>query len=87
MGNDKILSDDDKVAKTLNNFFSNIVKNLDISENKIDDIFLQNIRNHPTLKAILKYRQYRKHLSDIPLSQFSHQMKSFDKKCSIERDQ
>ena len=28
--NDKILSDDDKVAKTLNNFFSNNVKNLDI---------------------------------------------------------
>ena len=87
MGNDKILSDDDKVAKTFNNFFSDIVKNLDISEYKIDDIFLQNIRNHPTLKAILKYRQYRKHLSDISLSQFFHQMKSFDKKCSIERDQ
>ena len=47
MGNGKIRSDDDKLAKTLMNFFSNIVKNLNISDYKVDDTF------HKILEIIL----------------------------------
>ena len=42
MENDKIPSDDDNVAKTLNNFFSDFVQSLDISEYTVDDTFHQN---------------------------------------------
>ena len=60
--NDEFLSEDDKVAKALNDSSYNDVKSLNISKHKADDTFYQNIKNHPALRAILKYR---KHLSVI----------------------
>ena len=48
--NDKILSGDDKFAKTLNNFIPNTVNNLDIREHKVNDTLQQSIGNHPILK-------------------------------------
>ena len=37
--NDVILPEDDKVTKMLNDFFPNVVENLDISECKFEDTF------------------------------------------------
>ena len=53
MGIKKILFNDGDVAKFLNNFFSNVIKLLGISQNHCQ-VFMGGIRD-PTLKAISKY--------------------------------
>ena len=53
--NDKLVSDNTEIANCLNNFFSNIIKNLEIPMYEVKDSFHQNIES-PTLKAVLKYR-------------------------------
>lgn len=55
--NEKALSECDKVAKSSKDVLLNVVKNLNISEYKVEDVFHQNIRNYPTLKTNLKYRK------------------------------
>ena len=55
--NDKALSECGQVTKSSNDFLLNVVKNLNISEYKVEDVFHQNIRNYPTLKTNLKYRK------------------------------
>ena len=52
--NEKFLSNNDDVAETLNNFFSNVTILLGISQNDCE-AFVEGIRS-PNLKAILKYR-------------------------------
>ena len=44
-------------SKILNNFFSNIVKNPDITKYSINKPFLDNIKDS-TMKAILKYKNH-----------------------------
>ena len=57
--NEKIITNDKEIAKVLNDFFSNIIKTLNIPKKDHTDSIVENVRD-PTLKAILKYR---KHLS------------------------
>ena len=53
--NDEIISEDRKIAESLNSFFSNIVKNLKIPEYRLhNDSLFENVSN-PIFKAILKY--------------------------------
>ena len=53
----EIIKTDQANAKMLNNFFSNIIKNLEIPQyNQIDPI-CQNIKD-PVIKAIIKYRNH-----------------------------
>ena len=46
-----------ETAEVLNNFFSNMVQNLDTSRNSNDEPYANCIKD-PTLKAILKYRKH-----------------------------
>ena len=76
----KIISKEDEVANTLNDVFSNIVKNLNIPEHHINVLHVlhQRLSNYPILKAILKYKNHpsfntircaTKHLSRFNFSQ------------------
>ena len=49
MENDKILSEDDRVAETLNYFFLNMVENLDISECKVDNRKSRSLRKNSVM--------------------------------------
>ena len=72
--NDEIISDDVEVANTLNKFFSNIVKNLKIPERFVNNSLPHSLSSHPTLKAILKYKDH----SSIPvIKRFSQRISSF----------
>ena len=51
--NDKIITNETEIAIVMSDFFSNIMKNLNISE-KIILALIENVRD-PTLKAILKH--------------------------------
>ena len=55
--NDTILTEDKKVAKELNDFFSTIVMNLGISRPNNFDPLSENIRDK-TIQAIVKYRDH-----------------------------
>ena len=56
--NEEIISDDVEVANTLNNYFLNAVKNLKIPEKFVTDSLPQRLLRHPTLNAILKYKNH-----------------------------
>ena len=47
-----------EVANTFNNYFSNVAKNLKIPEKFVTDSFPQSLSRHPTLNAILKYKNH-----------------------------
>ena len=53
----KILKTESETAESLNSFFSNIAKNLNISRYSGFDPVTENIAN-PTLKAIFKYKDH-----------------------------
>ena len=55
--NGKTLKTESETAESLNSFFSNIVKNLNISRYNEFDPVTENIAD-PTLKAIFKYRDH-----------------------------
>ena len=55
VGNKKLVSDDTEGANYLNNFFSNVIKNLETPKFEVKEIFHKKIES-PTLKAVLKYR-------------------------------
>ena len=55
--NEKIIANDKEIAKVLNDFFSNIIKTLNIPKKDHTDSIVENVRD-PTLKAILKYRKH-----------------------------
>ena len=56
--NGNIESNENEAAKTFNDFFSNIVKNLRIPEYLYEDNLHNRLSNHPALQAILKYRNH-----------------------------
>ena len=56
--NEIIIINDKEMAKVLNDFFSNIMKTLNIPQKNHTDSIIDNVRD-PTLKAILKYRKHR----------------------------
>ena len=58
VNNKNIESNENEVAKTFNDFFSNIVKNLKIPEYQWEDDLHNRLSSHPALQAILKYRNH-----------------------------
>ena len=54
--NEKIINNDQKIAKALNDFFSNMIKNLNIPKKNHTDSIVENVRDF-TLEAILRYRK------------------------------
>ena len=56
--NDETISEDRKIAQSLNSFFSNIVKNLKIPGYKTHSHSLFENVSDPILKVILKYRNH-----------------------------
>ena len=58
VNNERITSDEVEVANTLNNFFSNIIKNLKLPGNYVEDKLSHSLSSHLTLKAILKYKNH-----------------------------
>ena len=58
VNNEKITSDAVELANALNNFFSNFIKNLKISEYYVEDKFPHSLLRHPTLNAIFKYKNH-----------------------------
>ena len=54
--NGEIVETEKETADVFNNFFGNIVKNLNISQYSDFDPIIENVKD-PTLKAILKYKK------------------------------
>ena len=75
--NEKFITNDKERAKVLNDFFSNIIKTLNIPQRNRTDSIIENIRD-PTLKAILKYCKYlsilaiKRKIKSIPVFTFNH---------------
>ena len=72
--NEEIISNDVEVVNTLNNYFSNVVKNLKTPEKFVTDSLPQSLSRHPTLNAILKYKS---HPSMRVIKRFSQRFSSF----------
>ena len=72
--NDEIISDDLEVANTLNKFFSDVVKNLKIPEKFANNNLPRILSKHPTLNAIMKYKN---HPSMDVIKKISHGLSSF----------
>ena len=58
VNNERITSDKVEVANTLNNFVSNIIKNLKLPEYYVEDKLSHSLSSHPALKTILKYKNH-----------------------------
>ena len=71
---EELVSSESDVAQRFRQFFSNIVKNLDIPKYVIGDTLHLNLKSHPILMAILKYRD---HPSIITIKHFRYQTVSF----------
>ena len=71
---EELVSSESHVAQRFNQFLSNIVKNLDIPKYMVGDTLHVNLKNHPILMAILKYRD---HPSTITIKRFSYQTVPF----------
>ena len=75
--NEKIITNDKEIAKVLNEFFSNIIKTLNIPKKDHIDSIVENVRD-PTLKAILKYCKYpsilaiKRGIKSGPVFTFNH---------------
>ena len=54
--NEEIITNDQEIAKVLNDVFSNIIKTLNISKKGHTDSMIENVRDS-TLKVLLKYRK------------------------------
>ena len=65
--NEKMLTSESETAETLNNFFSNIVKKLNIPKFNSNNSVTENIKD-PVFKAILKYKNY---LSILAVQKYS----------------
>ena len=84
---EELISDEREVANSFNDFFSNIVKNLEIPKFDVGDAIRSNMNNHPTLKAILKYRN---HPSITSIARFRNRFSAFhfsciDKKTAVKK--
>ena len=74
INNERIMSDEVEIANTLNDFFSNIIKNLKLLEYYVEEKISHGLSSHPTLKAILKYKN---HPSMKVIKSFSTRFSSF----------
>ena len=75
--NNELVKTDLETAEVLNNFFSNIVQNLDISRYSNGEPLVSNT-NDATLRAILKYRNLPRFNNAIQLSTFPEILKHAD---------
>ena len=73
-----MVSDDAEVANCLDNFFSDIAKNLEIPNYEVEDDLYLNMNSHPTQKAVFKYKN---HSSIISIRHFCHQVLNFNFSC------
>ena len=76
--NENLVSDDAEAANCLNNFFFNIVKNLEIPKYTVEDDMHLNMNSHPIFKAVFKYKYYP---SIISIRRFRHQVLNFHFSC------
>ena len=76
--NDKIVKNDDDTAKFLNNFFSNIVRDLKIPDYNNCDPLAENIQE-PVLKAIVKYGS---HPSILTMGEGCRKSRQFSFRCA-----
>ena len=76
--NDKIVKNDDDTAKVLNNFFSNIVRDLKIPDNNNCHPLAENIQE-PVLKAMLKYGS---HPSILTIGEVCKKSPQFSFRCA-----
>ena len=74
VNNENITSKEVEVANTLNNFFSTIIKNLKIPEYYAENNLSPNLSRHPTLRAVVKYKN---HPSISIIKRFSERFSSF----------
>ena len=72
--NENIKSNENEMANTFNDFFSNIVKNLKIPEYQCENDLHNRLSSHPALQAIMKYRN---HPSINIIRHFSQRYSSF----------
>ena len=56
--NEEVISDDVEVANTLNNYFSNVVKNLNIPDKFVTDSLPQSLSSYATLNATIEYKNH-----------------------------
>ena len=72
--NENIKANENKMANNFNDFFSNIVKNLEIPEYQCENDLHNRLSSHPALQAIMKYRN---HPSINIIRHFSQRYSSF----------
>ena len=58
VNNENLESNENEVAKTFNDFFLNIVKNLKIPEYQCEDDLDNRLSSHPALQTMLKYMNH-----------------------------
>ena len=56
VNNERITSDEVKVANSLKKFFSNNIKKLKLLEYFVEDKLSHSLSSYPTLKAVLRYK-------------------------------
>ena len=56
--NEKIINNEEEIAETFNNFFSNIIPNLDIPRNDYNHVVPDGKNTSPVSSAIAKYAQH-----------------------------
>ena len=71
---EELVSSESDVAQRFNQFFSNIVKNIDIPKYVVGDKLHLNFKNHPILMVLLKYSD---HPSIITIMRFRYQTVPF----------
>ena len=74
MEKEEVVSSESDVVQRFNQFFSNIVKSLDIPKYVVGDTLHLNLKNHPILMTIVKYRD---HPSIITTKRFRYQTVPF----------
>ena len=89
--NEKMLASESETAETLNNFFSNIVKKLNIpkfnsnnlvKENSKDPVFkpILKYKNHPNVLAIQKYSKNKTcHFEEVNIGEVEKEILKLDK--------
>ena len=95
--NEKMLTSESETAETLNNFFSNIVKKLNIpkfnsnnsvTENIKNPVFksILNYKNHPSILAIQKYSKNKSfHFEEVNIGEVEKEILKLDKTKGLQK--
>ena len=60
LNNENLESNEKEGAKTLNDFFSNVIKNLEVPKDYFEDNLDIRLSSHPALPVIVKYKNHPK---------------------------